>query len=53
LPLLVLRRHPERSEGSLYFVFAFAVACFIVAHPAESGSALCFRTKHFAPPKIQ
>jgi hypothetical protein len=26
LQLLVLRRHSERSEGPLYFVFAFAVA---------------------------
>jgi len=25
LPLFVLRRHPERSEGPLYFVLA--VAC--------------------------
>jgi prolipoprotein diacylglyceryltransferase len=24
--LFVLRRHPERSEGSLYFVFAVAFA---------------------------
>jgi hypothetical protein len=25
--LFVLRRHPERSEGSLYFVFAVACPC--------------------------
>jgi hypothetical protein len=34
LPLLVFRRHSERSSESLYFVFAFAVAlavtCFSV-----------------------
>jgi hypothetical protein len=35
LLLPVLRRHPERSEGPLYFVFAVAVAlAFLVVIPA-------------------
>jgi hypothetical protein len=35
LPLFVLRRHPERSEGPLYFAFAFA---FVLASAIPAGS---------------
>jgi hypothetical protein len=43
--LLVLRRHPERSEGSLYF--AIAVVCFAPSSWSEAKDprirrCLCF-----------
>jgi hypothetical protein len=34
-PLCVLRRHPERSEGSPHFVFAVAV---LHCHPAKKST---------------
>jgi hypothetical protein len=37
LLLFVLSRHPERSEGSLYFAFALAVArSHLIASDAEA-----------------
>jgi hypothetical protein len=41
LPLPDLGRHPERSEGSLYFAFAIAVAFWVGAQgfsPAEDNT---------------
>jgi hypothetical protein len=37
LRLLVLRSHPERSEGPLYFVFAFTIAYSSPSSTVEQG----------------
>jgi hypothetical protein len=43
VPLLLLRRHPERSEGSLYFAFVFAFAfAFVFAFVFVFAFAFAF-----------
>jgi hypothetical protein len=40
LPLLVLRRHPERSEGSLYLLLPLSSRCLAVAVAVAVAVAL-------------